>query len=91
MLAITAVLALGYSITQVMTDDDRSNDIRNFTEITQQDKMYAIKINNILFQGTLEILYPDSHLSAEDFNIYGHGGRHFWLASSSFFFLVSNM
>ncbi|KAF0035159.1 hypothetical protein F2P81_012917 [Scophthalmus maximus] len=54
-LAITAVLALGYSITQ----------------------------------GTLEILYPDSHLSAEDFNIYGHGGRHFWLASSSFFFLVT--
>ncbi|MEE6521359.1 hypothetical protein FKM82_019527, partial [Ascaphus truei] len=39
-------------------------------------------------QGTLEILYPDSHLSAEDFNIYGHGGRHFWLASSCFFFLV---
>ncbi|XP_038176441.1 transmembrane protein adipocyte-associated 1 isoform X3 [Arvicola amphibius] len=30
-------------------------------------------------QGTLEILYPDSHLSAEDFNIYGHGGRQFWL------------
>ncbi|XP_003978017.1 transmembrane protein adipocyte-associated 1 homolog [Takifugu rubripes] len=53
-LAITAVLSLGYSITQ----------------------------------GTLEILYPDSHLSAEDFNIYGHGGRHFWLASSCFFFLV---
>lgn len=41
-------------------------------------------------QGTLEILYPDSHLSAEDFNIYGHGGRHFWLASSCFFFLVSS-
>ncbi|XP_015148570.2 transmembrane protein adipocyte-associated 1 homolog isoform X1 [Gallus gallus] len=39
-------------------------------------------------QGTLEILYPDAHLSAEDFNIYGHGGRHFWLASSCFFFLV---
>ncbi|XP_029457179.1 transmembrane protein adipocyte-associated 1 [Rhinatrema bivittatum] len=39
-------------------------------------------------QGTLEILYPDSHLSAEDFNIYGHGGRHFWLASSCFFFLI---
>uniref|UniRef100_A0A672ZDU7 Integral membrane protein GPR175 n=1 Tax=Sphaeramia orbicularis TaxID=375764 RepID=A0A672ZDU7_9TELE len=38
--------------------------------------------------GTLEILYPDRHLSAEDFNIYGHGGRHFWLASSCFFFLV---
>ncbi|XP_066554456.1 transmembrane protein adipocyte-associated 1 homolog [Amia ocellicauda] len=53
-LAITAVLALGYSITQ----------------------------------GTLEILYPDVHLSAEDFNIYGHGGRHFWLASSCFFFLI---
>lgn len=43
----------------------------------------------VLPQGTLEILYPDSHLSAEDFNIYGHGGRHFWLASSCFFFLVS--
>ncbi|KAM9860121.1 transmembrane protein adipocyte-associated 1 homolog [Aulostomus maculatus] len=56
-LAITAVLALAYSITQ----------------------------------GTLEILYPDSHLSAEDFNIYGHGGRHFWLASSCFFFLVYSM
>ncbi|XP_035008573.1 transmembrane protein adipocyte-associated 1 homolog isoform X2 [Hippoglossus stenolepis] len=56
-LAITAVLALGYSITQ----------------------------------GTLEILYPDSHLSAEDFNIYGHGGRHFWLASSIFFFLVYSL
>lgn len=42
-------------------------------------------------QGTLEILYPDSHLSAEDFNIYGHGGRHFWLASSCFFFLVSSL
>lgn len=41
------------------------------------------------FQGTLEILYPDRHLSAEDFNIYGHGGRLFWLASSCFFFLVS--
>lgn len=39
-------------------------------------------------QGTLEILYPDAHLSAEDFNIYGHGGRHFWLVSSCFFFLV---
>ncbi|XP_071384999.1 transmembrane protein adipocyte-associated 1 homolog [Centroberyx affinis] len=56
-LAITAVLALGYSITQ----------------------------------GTLEILYPDRHLSAEDFNIYGHGGRHFWLASSCFFFLVYSL
>uniref|UniRef100_A0A3Q0S8V1 Integral membrane protein GPR175 n=1 Tax=Amphilophus citrinellus TaxID=61819 RepID=A0A3Q0S8V1_AMPCI len=56
-LAITAVLALAYSITQ----------------------------------GTLEILYPDSHLSAEDFNIYGHGGRHFWLASSTFFFLVYSL
>ncbi|KAG7271817.1 hypothetical protein CRUP_017894 [Coryphaenoides rupestris] len=56
-LAITAVLALGYSITQ----------------------------------GTLEILYPDHHLSAEDFNIYGHGGRHFWLASSCFFFLVYSL
>ncbi|XP_062312466.1 transmembrane protein adipocyte-associated 1 homolog isoform X2 [Osmerus eperlanus] len=56
-LAITAVLALGYSITQ----------------------------------GTLEILYPDEHLSAEDFNIYGHGGRHFWLASSCFFFLVYSL
>ncbi|ELR54200.1 Transmembrane protein adipocyte-associated 1, partial [Bos mutus] len=40
-------------------------------------------------QGTLEILYPDAHLSAEDFNIYGHGGRQFWLVSSCFFFLVS--
>uniref|UniRef100_A0A3Q3MFT5 Integral membrane protein GPR175 n=1 Tax=Mastacembelus armatus TaxID=205130 RepID=A0A3Q3MFT5_9TELE len=56
-LAITAVLALAYSITQ----------------------------------GTLEILYPDSHLSAKDFNIYGHGGRHFWLASSCFFFLVYSL
>ncbi|XP_059571921.1 transmembrane protein adipocyte-associated 1 isoform X2 [Alligator mississippiensis] len=42
-------------------------------------------------KGTLEILYPDSHLSAEDFNIYGHGGRHFWLASSCFFFLVYSL
>uniref|UniRef100_A0A7N4Q085 Integral membrane protein GPR175 n=1 Tax=Sarcophilus harrisii TaxID=9305 RepID=A0A7N4Q085_SARHA len=42
-------------------------------------------------QGTLEILYPDSHLSADDFNIYGHGGRHFWLASSCFFFLVYSL
>nr|KAF6424106.1 transmembrane protein adipocyte associated 1 [Rousettus aegyptiacus] len=42
-------------------------------------------------QGTLEILYPDSHLSAEDFNIYGHGGRHFWLVSSCFFFLVYSL
>ncbi|XP_051874524.1 transmembrane protein adipocyte-associated 1 homolog [Pristis pectinata] len=42
-------------------------------------------------QGTLEILYPDAHLSSEDFNVYGHGGRHFWLASSSFFFLVYSM
>ncbi|XP_032827487.1 transmembrane protein adipocyte-associated 1 [Petromyzon marinus] len=43
-----------------------------------------------LTQGALEILYPDGHyyLSAEDFNIYGHGGRHFWLASSCFFFLI---
>ncbi|MGH0121969.1 UNVERIFIED_CONTAM: hypothetical protein FKN15_077450 [Acipenser sinensis] len=41
--------------------------------------------------GTLEILYPDAHLSAEDFNIYGHGGRHFWLASSCFFFLVYSL
>uniref|UniRef100_A0A4W3K669 Integral membrane protein GPR175 n=1 Tax=Callorhinchus milii TaxID=7868 RepID=A0A4W3K669_CALMI len=56
-LAITTVLALGYSITQ----------------------------------GTLEILYPDAHLSAEDFNVYGHGGRHFWLASSCFFFLVYSL
>uniref|UniRef100_A0AAY4ESK8 Integral membrane protein GPR175 n=1 Tax=Denticeps clupeoides TaxID=299321 RepID=A0AAY4ESK8_9TELE len=56
-LAVTAVLALAYSITQ----------------------------------GTLEILYPDHHLSAEDFNIYGHGGRHFWLASSCFFFLVYSL
>lgn len=40
-------------------------------------------------QGTLEILYPDAHLSAEDFNIYGHGGRQFWLVSSCFFFVVS--
>ncbi|XP_039884973.1 transmembrane protein adipocyte-associated 1 homolog [Simochromis diagramma] len=56
-LAITAVLALAYSVTQ----------------------------------GTLEILYPDSHLSAEDFNIYGHGGRHFWLASSCFFFVVYSL
>ncbi|CAL8337812.1 unnamed protein product [Lota lota] len=56
-LAITAVLALAYSITQ----------------------------------GTLEIRYPDHHLSAEDFNIYGHGGRHFWLASSCFFFLVYSL
>ncbi|KAM9523693.1 transmembrane protein adipocyte-associated 1 homolog isoform 1-T1 [Salvelinus alpinus] len=56
-LAITAVLALGYSITQ----------------------------------GTLEIVYPDEHLSAEDFNIYGHGGRQFWLASSCCFFLVYSL
>ncbi|XP_028575031.2 transmembrane protein adipocyte-associated 1 [Podarcis muralis] len=42
-------------------------------------------------QGTLEISYPDARLSAEDFNIYGHGGRHFWLASSCFFFLVYSM
>lgn len=42
-------------------------------------------------QGTLEILYPDRHLSAEDFNIYGHGGRHFWLASSCFFFLIYSL
>ncbi|KAM9800689.1 transmembrane protein adipocyte-associated 1 homolog [Syngnathus typhle] len=42
-------------------------------------------------QGILEIYYPDSHLSAEDFNIYGHGGRHFWLASSCFFFLVYSL
>ncbi|XP_067908244.1 transmembrane protein adipocyte-associated 1 homolog [Heterodontus francisci] len=42
-------------------------------------------------QGTLEILYPDAHLSPEDFNVYGHGGRHFWLASSCFFFLVYSM
>ncbi|XP_059353723.1 transmembrane protein adipocyte-associated 1 homolog [Carassius carassius] len=56
-LAITAVLALAYSITQ----------------------------------GTLEIRFPDKHLSAKDFNIYGHGGRHFWLASSCFFFLVYSL
>ncbi|XP_023689626.1 transmembrane protein adipocyte-associated 1 homolog [Paramormyrops kingsleyae] len=56
-LAITAVLALVYSVSQ----------------------------------GTLEILFPDQHLSAEDFNIYGHGGRHFWLASSCFFFLVYSL
>ncbi|XP_061474362.1 transmembrane protein adipocyte-associated 1 [Rhineura floridana] len=42
-------------------------------------------------QGTLEIQYPDARLSAEDFNIYGHGGRHFWLASSCFFFLVYSL
>ncbi|XP_051985841.1 transmembrane protein adipocyte-associated 1 homolog [Xyrauchen texanus] len=42
-------------------------------------------------QGTLEIRYPDKHLSAKDFNIYGHGGRHFWLASSCFFFLVYSL
>ncbi|KPP79124.1 transmembrane protein adipocyte-associated 1-like [Scleropages formosus] len=43
------------------------------------------------WHGTLEILYPDEHLSAEDFNIYGHGGRHFWLASSCFFFLTYSL
>ncbi|KAL4655643.1 hypothetical protein GN956_G5343 [Arapaima gigas] len=42
-------------------------------------------------QGTLEILYPDEHLSAEDFNIYGHGGRHFWLVSSCFFLLTYSL
>nr|XP_008258538.1 transmembrane protein adipocyte-associated 1 [Oryctolagus cuniculus]XP_008258539.1 transmembrane protein adipocyte-associated 1 [Oryctolagus cuniculus]XP_017199201.1 transmembrane protein adipocyte-associated 1 [Oryctolagus cuniculus] len=42
-------------------------------------------------QGTLEILYPDAHLSAEDFNIYGHGGRQFWLVSSCCFFLVYSL
>uniref|UniRef100_A0A8C1ZBL8 Integral membrane protein GPR175 n=1 Tax=Cyprinus carpio TaxID=7962 RepID=A0A8C1ZBL8_CYPCA len=42
-------------------------------------------------QGTLEIRFPDKHLSAKDFNIYGHGGRHFWLASSCFFFLVYSL
>ncbi|XP_019574163.2 transmembrane protein adipocyte-associated 1 isoform X2 [Rhinolophus sinicus] len=42
-------------------------------------------------QGTLEIMYPDTHLSAEDFNIYGHGGRQFWLVSSCFFFLVYSL
>ncbi|XP_076972435.1 transmembrane protein adipocyte-associated 1 isoform X3 [Tamandua tetradactyla] len=42
-------------------------------------------------QGTLEILYPDAHLSAEDFNIYEHGGRKFWLVSSCFFFLVYSL
>ncbi|XP_078066096.1 transmembrane protein adipocyte-associated 1 homolog [Mustelus asterias] len=42
-------------------------------------------------QGTLEILYPDAHLSPEDFNVYGHGGRHFWLVSSCFFFVVYSM
>ncbi|XP_043742101.1 transmembrane protein adipocyte-associated 1 isoform X4 [Cervus elaphus] len=42
-------------------------------------------------QGTLEILYPDAHLSAEDFNIYGHGGRQFWLVSSCFFFVVYSL
>ncbi|XP_048344356.1 transmembrane protein adipocyte-associated 1 isoform X2 [Sphaerodactylus townsendi] len=42
-------------------------------------------------QGILEIKYPDARLSAEDFNIYGHGGRHFWLASSCFFFLVYSL
>ncbi|TRY58617.1 hypothetical protein DNTS_007617 [Danionella cerebrum] len=42
-------------------------------------------------QGTLEIQFPDKHLSAKDFNIYGHGGRHFWLASSCFFFLVYSL
>ncbi|XP_008566715.1 PREDICTED: transmembrane protein adipocyte-associated 1 [Galeopterus variegatus] len=42
-------------------------------------------------QGTLEILYPDAHLSADDFNIYGHGGRQFWLVSSCFFFLVYSL
>ncbi|XDB63082.1 PREDICTED: transmembrane protein adipocyte-associated 1 isoform X2 [Capra hircus] len=42
-------------------------------------------------QGTLEILYPDAHLSAEDFNIYGHGGRQFWVVSSCFFFLVYSL
>lgn len=47
-------------------------------------------MHGLKLQGTLEILYPDQHLSADDFNIYGHGGRHFWLASSCFFFLVTD-
>lgn len=44
-----------------------------------------------IIQGTLEILYPDKHLSADDFNIYGHGGRHFWLVSSLIFFLIYSL
>lgn len=91
MLAITAVLALAYSVTQVMADG-RLNIVSNdyHHDILWQEILHADELNNTLSQGTLEILYPDSHLSAEDFNIYGHGGRHFWLASSCFFFLVSN-
>ena len=63
--------------------------------ITREPFVLQIKVKRRRFpffcssQGTLEIRYPDHHLSAEDFNIYGHGGRHFWLASSCFFFLVS--
>ncbi|XP_069793470.1 transmembrane protein adipocyte-associated 1 homolog isoform X2 [Narcine bancroftii] len=48
----------------------------------------VLALGYAITQGTLEILYPDAHLSPEDFNVYGHGGRHFWLASSCFFFLV---
>uniref|UniRef100_A0AAX7V0C1 Integral membrane protein GPR175 n=1 Tax=Astatotilapia calliptera TaxID=8154 RepID=A0AAX7V0C1_ASTCA len=91
-LAITAVLALAYSVTQVMADG-RLNIVSNdyHHDILWQEILHADELNNTLSQGTLEILYPDSHLSAEDFNIYGHGGRHFWLASSCFFFLVYSL
>ncbi|CAB1315454.1 unnamed protein product [Coregonus sp. 'balchen'] len=75
-LAITAVLALGYSITQSKT---------LVLEAPCPNQLNQSQLHRYL--GTLEILYPDEHLSAEDFNIYGHGGRQFWLASSSFFFL----
>lgn len=66
--------------------------MRTYVQQSISAAVFACMYSNLVFiQGTLEILYPDSHLSAEDFNIYGHGGRHFWLASSCFFFLVSGL
>jgi hypothetical protein len=54
------------------------------------------------FQGTLEFIQPDSKFHVQkpghginatviDYDIFGHGGMIFWLSSSLFFFIVSNI
>lgn len=48
----------------------------------------------ILKKGLLEFLWPDKHYIVIDnqnhyFDLYGHGGMIFWLASSSVFAIVN--
>ncbi|KAB1264148.1 Transmembrane protein adipocyte-associated 1 [Camelus dromedarius] len=86
-LAITTVLSLAYSVTQVRRWDRAAPGAPEAGHPLTSGSGSGLSA----YQGTLEILYPDAHLSAEDFNIYGHGGRQFWLVSSCFFFLVYSL